>query len=450
MFDTVAIDGDILVYRAASVGQHVFYDIYEDGEFTGETFDYHKEAKGYVKDQSEFFMVDTVLYEIRPRTVFYEEEEALKAFDMQIKALKNNLKAKNYKIYLTGKDNYRESVATILKYKGNREYTEKPYWFYNVREHAIKEHGAIVVNGNEADDACSVVAYRGYLANPNNPTTVCASVDKDLRNTPGYHFHLDKDSEPELVTLEEANRGFYQQLLKGDKTVDNIPGCQGLSKSIAAKYGLRKIATIGEKGAENLLADCQTELELYERCYEVYKAWYSEQEGWDAETETYQYVGWDEKQYERTIDEIIKEQADLLWMQRIKGDRWLKPIVSWSRKGGYECSSKGDKRFSAFNAKMPDGRTIEQHYQCDIKGYDVGGTNWKLGKGKPPKDTSVDLWTCYLNLWIVWASNNKALVEELRVKASEHNNILSDMFATTEVNQARALATILNGEHEDD
>ena len=37
--------------------------------------------------------------------------------------------------------------------------------------------------------------------------------------------------------------------------------------------------------------------------------------------------------------------------------------IKWSRKGGYECSSKGDKRFSALFAVMPDGRTIEQHYQ---------------------------------------------------------------------------------------
>src|SRR5690606_2260660 len=32
---------------------------------------------------------------------------------------------------------------------------------------------------------------------------------------------------------------------------------------------------------------------------------------------------------------------------------------TWSRYGGYEVSSKGDARFSAFNARMPDGRSIE-------------------------------------------------------------------------------------------
>ena len=50
-------------------------------------------------------------------------------------------------------------------------------------------------------------------------------------------------------------------------------------------------------------------------------------------------------------------------------------MYTWSRRGGYECSSKGDKRFSAFTARLPDGRTIEEHYQCDIKSYEPGGTN---------------------------------------------------------------------------
>lgn len=120
------------------------------------------------------------------------------------------------------------------------------------------------------------------------------------------------------------------------------------------------------------------------------------------------------------------------------------PKIKWARFGGYECSSKGDSRFSAFFTRMPDGRTIEQHYQCDVKGYDVGGTNWRLGKGKPPKDPSTDLWTAYLNLWVVWASNNIGQMMELRQLAAQHGNVLSDRFASTPINQAHALATILN------
>ena len=38
----------------------------------------------------------------------------------------------------------------------------------------------------------------------------------------------------------------------------------------------------------------------------------------------------------------------------------------WQRRGGYEVSSKGDKRFSALNAVLPDGLSIEVHYQCRV------------------------------------------------------------------------------------
>lgn len=119
---------------------------------------------------------------------------------------------------------------------------------------------------------------------------------------------------------------------------------------------------------------------------------------------------------------------------------------TWKRYGGYECSSKGDRRFSAFNARMPDGRSIEEHYQCDVKGYDPGGRNWRLGKGKPPKNpyTPDELWNAYLELWRTWAEHHPALIEELRVLASRYNNVLSDRFASTPINQARALAEILN------
>ena len=118
--------------------------------------------------------------------------------------------------------------------------------------------------------------------------------------------------------------------------------------------------------------------------------------------------------------------------------------IQWARRGGYECSSKGDARFSAFRAVMPDGRSIEQHYQCDVKGYDLGGTNWRLGKGKPPLDRTKDMWAEYLNLWTIWAKENGTLLSELRELAEAHNNTLTDMFASTQINQAHALAEILN------
>lgn len=118
-------------------------------------------------------------------------------------------------------------------------------------------------------------------------------------------------------------------------------------------------------------------------------------------------------------------------------------MYKWDRYNGYEVSTKGDKRFSALVAKLPDGRSIEEHYQCDIKGYQPGGTNWRLGKGKPPLK-EIDIWSSYLALWVIWAVMNPNLIEELRNQADKHNKTLCDRFASSDINQARALACILN------
>jgi hypothetical protein len=114
---------------------------------------------------------------------------------------------------------------------------------------------------------------------------------------------------------------------------------------------------------------------------------------------------------------------------------------SWQRYGGYEVSTKGDKRFSAFYAKLRDGRTIEEAYQLDVKGYRKYGNSPMLGKGKPPlvMYEGEGLYEAYLKLWQQWATENPKLMEEL----SKHK-VLSDMFAKTPVNQARALADVLN------
>ena len=116
----------------------------------------------------------------------------------------------------------------------------------------------------------------------------------------------------------------------------------------------------------------------------------------------------------------------------------------WAKTGGYEVSTKGDRRFSAFNAILEDGRSIEEWYQCDVKGYDKGGKNWRLGKGKPPINRDIDLFQEYLALWVRWARANPPMMEYLKNAAEQNNCVLSDRFATTPVNQACALATILN------
>lgn len=128
-------------------------------------------------------------------------------------------------------------------------------------------------------------------------------------------------------------------------------------------------------------------------------------------------------------------------------------------KPNYEVSSRGDKRFSAMTATFApgttlfghdvSGRTIENVYQNGVKQgqWHVSVGNQKTGapsskeiiKGNTEDDS---YYQGYLPLWQEWARQNPQLIEELRQKAQ--GKILTDMFASTAVSQARALADILN------
>lgn len=120
-------------------------------------------------------------------------------------------------------------------------------------------------------------------------------------------------------------------------------------------------------------------------------------------------------------------------------------FVGYSRyplpgKESLEMSSHGDKRFSALYARLKDGRSIEEAYQLDVKGYRSLGNDWRLGKGKPPlKD--VDLWASYKSLWRQWVKDNLAVFEDLSRLAA--NKTLTDKFASSPISQARALAELL-------
>lgn len=123
----------------------------------------------------------------------------------------------------------------------------------------------------------------------------------------------------------------------------------------------------------------------------------------------------------------------------------LQEAPPWARyaPNGYEVSSHGDRRFSALNARLKDGRTIEEAYQLDVKGYRSQSNNWRAGKGKPPISpiSKEELYQKYLSLWRQWGKENPVLLMTLKEKAA--GKTLTDKFAITPITQARALADLL-------
>lgn len=132
--------------------------------------------------------------------------------------------------------------------------------------------------------------------------------------------------------------------------------------------------------------------------------------------------------------------------------RWLEGHTD-----GYEVSSRGDRRFSAFWAVLPKGTqvclptairplrqqaTIEEVYQIGVKGY----TDVRSGKAKPPRHpiSRLQQTLFYYELWRTWTALNPLLMEELRSKGLAKGGLLTDCFARSPINQAAMLAHLLN------
>ncbi len=184
-----------------------------------------------------------------------------------------NLKADEYKAWITGKSNYRYDIAKTVPYKGNRKDVQRPKHYEALREHLVKRHDAIVTVGEEADDAVAIESTK-MLDN-----CWIVHVDKDLDQLQGWHYNPVKD-ERYYVDEFNAYKAFVLQLLTGDR-IDNIP-C---------------LAGIGPKKAEKVLKDQTTKEKLLKA------AWAK-----------YQELG-------HTM-EYFSEQGQLLWLRRYEGEIW--------------------------------------------------------------------------------------------------------------------------------
>jgi hypothetical protein len=203
----------------------------------------------------------------------------------------------NYRAYLTGKGNFRETTAVSHVYKGTRK-KDKPKWYSSVKQHLIHEWDAIVVQGMEADDQLAMDITHDTNA-------ICCTIDKDLLQVEGWHYgwgthnkaerelhYVDSWGKLEMRGKKLYGEGvmwLYAQAIMGDST-DNIKGIHGA----------------GDKKAFELLQDKTTEIELYDAVQELYSLYFPNPE------------------------ERLEENMHLLYMCRgWKDDKlihWKKPI----------------------------------------------------------------------------------------------------------------------------
>jgi hypothetical protein len=179
----------------------------------------------------------------------------------------------SWSMHLTGKNNFRYEIATTVPYKGNRVDKPKPKHLAFLRSYLVKEWGATISEGEEADDAIAIEATRL------GDDCVIVSLDKDLDQICGWHYNFVKHS-GYYITPEQGLVKLYTQMLTGD-AADNIKG----------------LFRVGPVKAAKIIGDTTDELELYNKVLEAYEG--------DAER--------------------VLENAQLLFLRRYEGQIWTPP-----------------------------------------------------------------------------------------------------------------------------
>lgn len=205
----------------------------------------------------------------------------------------------NYKLYLDGGGNFREGMANIRPYKGNRKGKDKPVYYDEIRKYLVEQWGAELVYGMEADDACAIELTRV------GKNGILCGVDKDFMQVPGKHYNTMKEK-LSVVTEKQAIYNLWHQAITGDST-DNIAGCKGI--------GPKKAAQIVSKTAQEALGEGWREGQLPTHSL-----------GLKAATEAYRSVYGDEGcktdcgTKVLTWREAMEENLGLVYLLREEGD----------------------------------------------------------------------------------------------------------------------------------
>lgn len=211
---TLLVDGDILVYAAASAAERPIN--WGDGLWT----------------------------------LHCAEADVSGKIALKVTSLMETLEADACILALTSEDNFRYKVYP--EYKHNRKDKRRPTLLPWARKWVEEHYTTFLRPGLEGDDVLGILATSRTLVEGER---IIVSLDKDMKCIPGQLFN---DGKPHLgiqeVSLLKADRWHMYQTLIGD-TTDGYPGCPG----------------VGPKSADKILDGAETVAEMWERVLVAYK-----------------------------------------------------------------------------------------------------------------------------------------------------------------------------------
>jgi 5'-3' exonuclease len=188
------------------------------------------------------------------------EHDIYSVIDAQFTSIFKNTKATHYISVLSGRKNFRKQQYE--SYKENRKNLVKPTKYKECREYVIDKYNSYIVHKVEADDFCASLHYQ------NNNTILC-SPDKDLLQCPGLYYNprsheIMNITELGIIKKETKENGkkkiisngcfkIWHQMISGDAT----DGIKGLKRK-------------GDIYSYNLLKDCSSEEEMFQKVSQEY------------------------------------------------------------------------------------------------------------------------------------------------------------------------------------
>jgi hypothetical protein len=262
------IDGDLLAFKSAAANETRSVEVTHVPTGRIKVFKHRTEFKETI-DLEKFPLTAFV---INDRQEAADLSYALHTVKKMIEGICKTCKTDQYEIYLSGADNFRDTLPLPSKYKGNRDGLMRPLQLTEVKDYLINVHKAEVVTG-EADDKISIRQYDGVKS---KTKIIGCSTDKDSLGTDGWIYNWDTMEKPMLVKglgglhIDEKGkvRGHgskwkYLQWIVGD-TIDGLNPCE-----------LAKVK-FGEKSGYKALVDLQTEKECWQAVHDLYLKWYPE------------------------------------------------------------------------------------------------------------------------------------------------------------------------------